>query len=480
MNRIFYTLLLIFLPNVLFGQNLYPEKFDNCILNRFGLDIGNPKAEQPTTFLQELVRNLDSNCLKKIKGQIEIQILIDTVGKPCIISANNKTNVKTNKLKLQYAVNNTSFWKPAKNGNKNENSSVSLLISFEEGNITSKRISFDFKNRTNAQSIGKPEIKGSPRIKLTENWIAYNQKNSELPWDMTRAVVTDLDNKIWIGTDNGVVKIEDGNWKIYNAQNSKLKPNKYNKNLTQSVRDIVVDKNNNKWFIVDWDVYKYDNYNWTVFDSINSPIKWARTIFVDKLNNVWFTSWNGIAKFDGTNWSVLNTQNSELPTDKTLGVFVDSKNRLWIGTFEGNIMIDNGKTIKFTDKNSPLSKAYISQMYEDKTGNLWFDLYNDKSSDKGMFVLKTNDTWDRIVHPNPDMFIKNSINHFLLDEEKNILWIALNGIGVLRYDLENKNWQEYTNQNSNVPSVCVMKLSKDSDGNIWAATFAGVIKLKKK
>ena len=477
MYRILYLWILIFIPTLLLGQNLYPEKFNTCVFDRFCLDCGNPKAEPPTTFLQELVRNMDSNSLKKVNGLIEIQILIDSVGKPCLISVNNKTNIKTTKLKLQEAVNNTSNWKPAIDGNKGTNTSVSLLISFEKENIKAKRISFDPKDRTNGRSTGTPVIKGSGHNKLSETWTVYTQQNSDLPWDMTRAVAIDSDNSIWIGTDNGIVSIENGKWKIFNAQNSNIETTKYDKNATEGIRDIEVDRNNNKWFVAGWDVYKYDNKTWTIYDSINSPINWARTIFVDKSNNVWFTSWDGIVKYDGTKWSVMNTKNSEIPSNKTLGVFVDSKNRLWIGTFEGNIMIENEKTTKFTDKDSPLSKAYISQMVEDKQGNLWFDLYNSKGSDEGIYILRANGIWERIKYTNPDIFIKNSINYFLLDEEKNVLWIALNGIGILRYELENKKWEVYTNQNSNVPSVYVMKLAKDKDGAIWAATFAGVIKL---
>ena len=297
---------------------------------------------------------------------------------------------------------------------------------------------------------------------------------------MTRAVVNDLENKIWIGTDNGIVQIDNGKWRIFNSQNSNLKATAYNQAIAQTVRDIEVDKNNSKWFIAGWDVYKYDNEKWTIYDSTNSPINWARKIFVDNANNVWFTSWNGVAKFDGKGWSVINQKNSKLPTDKTLGIFVDSKSRTWIGTFEGNIMIENQKTTKFVDKNSPLSKAYISQMQEDRQGNLWFDLYNEKGSDAGIYILKTDGAWERITNKNPKMFSENSINYFLLDEDKNILWITLNNVGILRYDIQKKDWEIYTNENSNVPSVNIEKIAKDKDGAIWAATYAGVIKLNVK
>ncbi|MFC3563265.1 ligand-binding sensor domain-containing protein [Pedobacter jamesrossensis] len=408
---------------------------------------------------------------------MEIQILIDSVGKPCLLSAKNETNVSSKELKLPHSINNTSKWKAAIVNEKHTNTSVSVILVFENGTVTAKRRTFDFSNSSNMKAVGTPEVAGTERSKLSETWTVFTQDNSALPWDMSRAVVTDKNNLIWIGTDNGIAKVEKGKWEVFNNQNSNIKAVGRNKNQMPAIRDIAVDNNNNKWFIAGYDVYKYDNKSWTVYDSINSPINWARKIYVDKSNNIWFTSWEGVAKFNGSAWTVFNKKNSQLPSDKTLGVFMDSKNRVWIGTFEGNVMIENKRTIRFLDKNSPLSKAYISQMYEDKAGNLWFSLYNEKGSDAGIYISKTDGSWERIMGDKPNFFSKNSINYFLLDEDKDMLWITQNNVGIIKYDLKRKSYEIYTNENSNVPSVNVEQLTKDKDGAIWAATYAGVVKL---
>jgi ligand-binding sensor domain-containing protein len=164
-----------------------------------------------------------------------------------------------------------------------------------------------------------------------------------------------------------------------------------------------------------------------------------------------------------------------------LGFYIDSKERIWIGTFEGNIRIDKSETIDFAGDNSPLAEANISVMFEDKKGNLWFDLHNYKDMSKGgMFMLKPNGEWMTIKPKNSDPFNENTINDFLLDEENNILWIALNNIGILKYDISNDNWETYTSKNSDVPSNYVMQFTQEEDGTIWAATFGGIIKLNKK
>ncbi len=240
----------------------------------------------------------------------------------------------------------------------------------------------------------------------------FNQSNSEMPWDMTRAVATDQKGDIWIGTDNGIVKIANGKWEHFNSSNTIISPTSYNKNQTQSVRDMEVDKKDNKWFIIGYDVYRYDNHIWTKFDSVNSPINWAREIFVDHSGNVLFTSWNGVSKFDGQKWSEMTKKNSKLPSDKTLGVFVDSKERTWIGTFEGNVIIDKGITTPLNDRSTPLSKAYISKMYEDKKGNLWFSLYNEKGTGAGIYIQSPNGKWKEYLLKIPKCLLAIAIMTF--------------------------------------------------------------------
>ena len=41
--------------NTVFGQNLYPEKFDGCELERFCLDCGDTKAQPSKSFLGDFV-----------------------------------------------------------------------------------------------------------------------------------------------------------------------------------------------------------------------------------------------------------------------------------------------------------------------------------------------------------------------------------------------------------------------------------------
>ena len=461
-----------------FGQHLYPEKYEGCKLSRFCLDCEEPKAELPKDAVESLLNGLNQKSLKKINGLIRVQILVDTLGNSCLLSSENGTNVTSKKLGLQNAINSMSKWNPSMKDNKAQSSSVSLELVFQDGKFGIRRVQFDFKNNTNFKSVGTPDVKGSKGKDLSVQWTVISQSNSNLPWDMTRTVVS-TDEHLWIGTDNGLVKMTDDKMEVFGVTNSAIKPVKYNQNRASSIRHAALDSKGNIWLAAGWEAYKFDGSEWTVYDSINSPVVWPRKIYSDNFNNVYLTSWRGLAKYDGDNWSVFDTSNSELPSNKVSGVYVDNQDRLWIGTFDGNIRIDKDQTIEFNESDSPLKGGSISQVFEDSKGNFWFDLYSKDKTKAGMWLLKPNGEWTSIRPKNSELFTKNDINDFLLDEENGVLWIALNSVGLIRYDLESDKWETYTPENSEVPSIHVMKLAKDKNGIIWAATFAGVIKMEK-
>jgi len=461
-----------------FGQHLYPEKYEDCKLSRFCLDCGEPKAELPKDAVESILNGLNQKSLKKINGLIRVQILVDTLGNSCLLSSENGTNVTSKKLGLQNAISSMSKWNPSMKDNKAQSASVSLELVFQDGKFGIRRVQFDFKNNTNFKSVGTPDVKGSKEKDLSVQWTVITQSNSSLPWDMTRTVIS-TDEHLWIGTDNGLVKMTDDEMEVFGVTNSAIKPVKYNQNRASSIRHAALDGKGNIWLAAGWAAYKFDGSEWTVYDSINSPVVWPRKIYSDNFNNVYLTSGRGLAKYDGDNWSVIDTSNSELPSNKVSGVYVDSQDRLWIGTFDGNIRIDKDQTIDYNESDSPLKEGSISQVFEDSKGNFWFDLYSKDKSKAGMWFLQPNGEWNSLRPKNSELFTKNDINDFLLDEENGVLWIALNSVGLIRYDIEGDKWETYTPENSEVPSIHVMKLAKDKNGIIWAATFAGVIKMKK-
>ena len=99
-------------------------------------------------------------------------------------------------------------------------------------------------------------------------------------------------------------------WRVFTMQNSQLPAN--------TVGSIVVDRNNIKWIGTAEGMVKIDGNNWTIYDTTNTPLgdNSIAPKTVDKYNNLWVgVSSKGMAKFNSSNWTIYNTTNSGIPSE---------------------------------------------------------------------------------------------------------------------------------------------------------------------
>jgi len=235
-----------------------------------------------------------------------------------------------------------------------------------------------------------------------------------------------------------------------------------------------VDIFNNKWFSDGYTTYEYNDKTWTVFDSLNSPTKWTTGIYADKLGNIWFSGFDGLIKYDGKNWSVMDTSNSKLPSNRIMGVFIDSKKRLWIGTDKGNIRIDGTTIETFNSTNNPLKTSTLTKGYEDKNGNIWFALDEKFPQTKGFAEYSAKGEWT-VINTQNSKIPRNDVLDFAINEKTNTIWLSINRVGISQFD--EKNWATFTPDNSKVPSTYIQSITLDKEGNLWCATFSGLLKI---
>lgn len=102
MKIAFFTLFaLLWSSTALQAQNLFPETFDNCHISRFSLESDSTTAViNPQTFMLEFWTSIDSASARSIRGELKIQLLVDTLGNSCVISIENETNTDSKLLNL--------------------------------------------------------------------------------------------------------------------------------------------------------------------------------------------------------------------------------------------------------------------------------------------------------------------------------------------------------------------------------------------
>lgn len=133
--KILFFLLLSF--NYFQAQNLFPLKIEGCQTDKFELEKDSIKANIGTRkFIDIICSNLNSEDLSRIKGVLKVQIIVYKDGSSCLISFDNKTNIKTSKFNLKKTIDEKVKWETK----SDEKISPLIILNFSKKSILFRRI----------------------------------------------------------------------------------------------------------------------------------------------------------------------------------------------------------------------------------------------------------------------------------------------------------------------------------------------------
>ena len=140
-TAIILILITIVLISEINGQNLFPEKFEGCNTDVFALESDTTIAKIEDGKLIEIIsKSLDEKSLKKIKGTLFLQIIVELNGNSCLISLQNETNIKSKKINLKENIDNDLKW-----GKPEKKVAVIVVFYFKDSGIEIKRLGMNGK-----------------------------------------------------------------------------------------------------------------------------------------------------------------------------------------------------------------------------------------------------------------------------------------------------------------------------------------------
>ncbi len=482
------SIIAAFITFQLKAQNLFPVKLENCKTEQFCLDCGDTKAgfiqDEFSKLQEELNKELNLN---GIKGGVKFQVLVDPKGKACVLShTDQSSNFIT--IKIINRLNEFKHWTPAVTDGKTlERSSINLVFIISDNKITGQieRVDMDAFNKS-FDRPNSPEIYNKTYVYKNENLYKYkittwNTKNSNLPNNMNDNIAIDKNGIVWLTIDEGLVTFDGKDFK-------RTEQNITDKGKYFGYYALVSDNNNIKWIYAKENIYSFDDTKWTKYDSTEIGINGAYNIINNpKTGEVFFCSDEGLTIYQDGKWSNINkSQIKELPSNRVTFAQKDSKNRIWIGTFSGTIMIDgNNVATSFEKTKTVLKGKCITSMDEDENGNLYFTLYEfDKkekgkiNNDEGIAIRYPDGTFKQLTTENSGMPF-NHTNCVLYDKIEKVLWISTDRAGLVRYDLK-EGWENYHNENSDIPTSYISTMTFDDNGNLYLATRQGLVKIERK
>jgi len=320
----------------------------------------------------------------------------------------------------------------------------------------------------------------------SDNFKKITSKNKEFQSINT---IKFIDNKIWLGTDNGIF--------IYNE--NRFQQISCNSDKKWSVNDVIKNKNNyyiatvNGFVIAskfDKTLNKFGNIQHFIGDKNNK-----NSITSNRVYDLLFDDdllWIGTNKLDvlSLKKSVFNTINStskiKIENDFIFSIY-KTNDYLFIGSRNGLHCIDKqNRVTKITKENTNNQLAYnvIRGIVSDSNNNLWI------TTTKGVSVINlTNFNPEQpkikslyFKKDNPKSLSTNNTRSVFIDN-KNQIWVATYGGGLNLftgdlisniYTFKHFKYQKFKNS---ISSNFVYSVTQDKENNYWIATKNGLNKL---
>ena len=340
------------------------------------------------------------------------------------------------------------------------------------------------------------------------NGSTWTQYKSSL--DIT-AIYPAADGNIWFAyeeTDGGgLLKYDGTHWTDYAANDYNL--------VDFQINDITADQNGTLWLGSYYHgIYSFNGTNFVEYKKENSALTSARVrnLEFDESGNLWIAFNDylpSIAKFDGKTFHVYSSENSKLTNSFPTAMVIDDAGNKWIGNAAGELIelqggsaptaeftadIHSGSaplTVNFTDLTGSATATYEwtfnggtpssstdqnPQVTFNSTGTYTVSLKvtnaygSDLETKSGYITVRdanapAETNWTNYTNGG----VINDVTH-----NGSMIWAATNG-GLTSYNKTDGSYNYYNRGNSGLPSNHINQLAFDSQGQLWAATEAGLV-----
>lgn len=338
---------------------------------------------------------------------------------------------------------------------------------------------------------------GLQRIDETSKIYIYKHNASDpssLSDDKVYSVYRDHSGNLWVGTFNGLDKLDEKTGKFIHYKNKPGIPGTLSDNW---VWPIFEDQQGYLWVgTVKGGLNKFNPRDGT-FESYVNDILDPRSlsdnsifsIYQDKSGIIWIGTNEGGLNYFLPSAQVFNLfrskpGNKNWFADNTIqSMYADKNGNYWIGTRnEGLYKFDFKKDTFKRYGNNPSSSNSVSSnaiqtIYEDRSGILWIGNF---SSGLDAFDPKTNIFRHYKNNPSDSNSISDNRIYSIIQDYKGYMWIGTYGGGLNKLDPRTgkiTRFQNNKNDSSSISSNAVWSIAIDHSGKLWLGTFGGGINI---
>jgi signal transduction histidine kinase/CheY-like chemotaxis protein/ligand-binding sensor domain-containing protein len=275
-----------------------------------------------------------------------------------------------------------------------------------------------------------------------------------LPQNSIQALLQTKDGYLWIGTQEGLVRFNGVEFKVFHKGNTDaIRHN--------DVRELYEDRDGALWVgtfgggLVSYQGGKFTDY--TVQRGLSNNTVTA--VVQDSHGNIWAGTIDGLNELVGGKIINLNKDNGL--SDNMVGAIAeDAEGKLVVAMRTGLDVVINGKPM---GAYSPLvtNKTVVKALFRDRDGVLWLGTEN-----RGLESL----TRGRLTRYGPAQGLPNAPIHTIYQDKEATIWVGTEGGGICR--LVSGKFDCYSSKNG-LSGAYVESIVQDHEGSLWVGTETG-------
>ncbi|HZI55425.1 MAG TPA: two-component regulator propeller domain-containing protein [Verrucomicrobiae bacterium] len=275
-----------------------------------------------------------------------------------------------------------------------------------------------------------------------------------LPQNSIQALLQTKDGYLWIGTQEGLVRFNGIEFKVFNKSNTDaIRHN--------DVRELYQDREGILWIgtfgggLVRYKDGQFTDY--TVQRGLSNNT--VTSILQDTHGNLWVGTMNGLNELvagQSTNF----IQKTGLSDNTVQAIAEDADGRLVVATHTGLDVVIDGKPMGAYSK-LVTNKLVVKALFRDRHGILWVGTEN-----HGLDALNAGS----LTHYGATEGLPNAPIHTIYQDDKDTIWVGTEGGGVCR--LVSNKFDCYSSKDG-LSGAFVESIIQDHEGSLWVGTETG-------
>lgn len=274
------------------------------------------------------------------------------------------------------------------------------------------------------------------------NFFPFGMHRGEIPGSTITTILKDRQDKIWIGTDEGIVVLQKNLLPIARYRNEST--------ITSISSDAILD------------------------------------IYQTRSGDVWVATEIGLNLFDPLTEQFSRyfndpTNSRSLLHNTTMDLLEDQSGSLLVATLGGLSVLENGANtftnyVNEANSEHSISNDFINCLLRDKDNNIWI------GTERGG-VNFYNSNQNTIEHFEYNIGAKNGLNTSTINsiyEDENHIWIGTAGGGLNRYNKRSRQFTHFRFDPQSARSLSsdfVTSIFRDHQGNLWVGTWGAGLNL---